>query len=254
MRHHSAAPRLRGSYTLFAILLLAPAIGRSDTISTQVTCSIPGQPTMVASGSCSQSGSLNTAQETLTATVTPQSSSSNYFIIQLNDSGKALANLNSDSSASSSATIDLSLQTAGPARAGYVEIVPTYSGDTEYASLSNLSFSIGYLQGSCTMMNGCLLSSPGVNYPNEPRLYSFNLGDPFSVDVSYSSLLDAGSEDYDADTSVNFALQFLFFESDGVTPVAVSPEPGSWSLIFGGLTAAGFLVRRRVGLGNRSKN
>jgi hypothetical protein len=56
------------------------------------------------------------------------------------------------------------------------------------------------------------------------QLYDFNLGDPFSVDVNYASALHAASEDYDSYTS----LQFLFFEADRVTPVAISPQPSAW--------------------------
>jgi len=139
----------------------------------------------------------------------------------------------------------MSLKTAGPARSGYIEIVPAISADAEYASPS-LSFSIGALQGACdSRMSNCFLSSSSANYPQFPRIYAFTLGDPFSFNLNYSNVLDALLEDGRANSRVNFTLGFRFFESDGVTPAALNPEPSTWTLAGIGLIAAFVLSRRR---------
>ena len=248
MRHQPALlqPWLRSF--LLAALVLAPSLACADSISTQVTCSVPGQPGMVASSSCSQQGSNQSAsQQSITTSVLLPGSLSDYFSIQLTETGRAAANIGSDSQSSSSATISLTLDTAGPQRAGYIEVVPSYSANTEYASSSNLSFSIGSLQGSCGgTLSVCSLSSPGVNYPNFPRMYEFTLGDPFTLDLDYFSVLDAQSEDYSANSYVNFTLQFSLFEADGVTPIAISPEPSTLFLACAGSIAAILIRNRRL--------
>ncbi len=248
MRHHSAVRQSRRRYCLLLLIVLLPAVGRGDSITTQVTCSVPGQVAVVAAGSCSQQGSnQSAAQESIAAFVGYSSSAPDYFTVQLNNSGAAGGNIGSNAETSSSANVSLALQTAGPVRPGFIEIVPAYDADAEYASLSKLSFSLGYLQGACgAPSRSCSLNNPGANYPNFPRIYNFNLGDPFSVDVNYASGLDALSEEDDAHASLQFALQFRFFEADGVTPVAISPEPSTSALALIALAAAGFCGRRRL--------
>jgi hypothetical protein len=255
MRHHSAASQSCGRYWFLVLILLLPAASRGDSIVTQVTCSASRQATVVAAATCSQQiSNQSIANESITASAGYSSSSPGYYTVQLNNTGTAGGNIGSDAQTSSSANVSLSLQTAGPVRPGFIEIVPLYGADAEYASLSSLSFSIGYLEGSCSAPSGsCSLNNPGVNYPNFPRIYNFNLGDPFSVDVNYASALGAASEDYDAHTSVQFSLQFLFFEADGVTPVDISPEPATWTLALIGLAAVGIWGRRRFTSRNPAK-
>ena len=246
MRRRFVGPRSWVCGSSLLALMFAPALLQGDTIVTQVTCASGNQSGIVASSACSQSAAGNLVQESLATSITQPGSASDYFTFQLSDIGMARAQLFApDATASSSASVDISLTTAGASRAGYIEVIPYLNGDAIY-SVSNLSFSIGTLTGSCaTRLSTCSVSSMGVNYPSFPRMYAFTLGDTFSLDVNYSSMLDALYEDYQADTDLNFDLQFRFLEADGVTPVALSPEPSTWTLAGVGLLGALLVVRRK---------
>lgn len=237
MRCRSAAMR-SWKHCLWIALAIAPSILCADTIALQVACSAD-QAGTVSESSCSlQDSNYDAATEQLTVSATRPESLSGYFAFELSNGGMARGG----SGASASANVDLSFRTDGPKRPGYLEVIPTLAGNTTY-SITNLSFSIGALDGACYGLY-CSFSTMRTNFPDLPGIYDFTLGDPFSLDVNYSSILDAGWEDGLADAGVDFTLQFRLFESDGVTPVAINPEPGTWILCVIGVLVAFALASR----------
>jgi len=249
MRYRTAAMRAWGLCLLIAPCIF-PALGRADSINTQVACFTAGQAGVSDGTSCSLTGAYGMAQDNLQVSVSYPTSPSSYFTIQVTDTGTAAAaggNFGPDSGVESSASVNVTLDTVGQERAGYVEVSELPNLDSEYAN-STLAFSIGDLQGNCQAphLDGyCYLNTPGANYPTLPRLYDFTLGDPFSVQLAYTNFLDAIYEDGQADIGGSFSLQLRFFEDDQVTPVALSPEPETWGLITVALVSLAVYGARR---------
>lgn len=237
-------------YCLLTAITFLPVIARGDSISTEVVCDA-GPMAMTSATSCSESYTENgitaTAQEEINLSVTSPTNSSDYFVLQLSNSGDARDGYYEppDAGASASANVDFTLTTAGPERSGYIQVVQPGFFFAEY-SITGLSLSIGTLPGdACTGEFDCSIAEAPAIYPDT---YNFTLGNSFSFDFAYSSLLDATFEDGQADTTGDYTLEFRFLESDGVTPVAILPEPSTWIPVCTALLClAAFSLRKRYG-------
>jgi hypothetical protein len=138
------------------------------------------------------------------------------------------------SSVLTTASITAEFDTAGPLRAGYIQVVasiPSIILSVDGAT-GTTQISIGSYSSTCHWFGdaeqGCTDGRSGnVMVP-------FILGEPFSVDLSQS----VGADTY-AGASGGGGLstvEFRFFEADGFTSVAASevvaaPEPATWGLI-----------------------
>jgi hypothetical protein len=130
-------------------------------------------------------------------------------------------------SAYSQSTFADAYVTAGPVRPGYV-IGPFFSDGSRYGGRE-----IGYVS-----INGQTLSAFGPTH-QFPILLGTVI--PVSVYASAQSLSDDGTPSF---VDLQTILSLQFFESDGLTPVAISeaPEPGTATLLSFGILALPLLT------------
>ncbi len=231
-----------------------PCISRADSMNTQVSCYTSGQAAVSGANSCSVAGADGYANDNLQLALTKAVLSSDYTTVLLSENGVAHSSQSyrsavpNDAAVSSSASLDLTLNTPGPARPGYIQVEIVSGLDTEWG-LASLAFSVGPQRGGCYQhTSDCSLgSAPPVTSLLPLRFYDFTLGDPFSVQLAYTDSFSTAQDSTTSPITGFFELQFRFFESDQVTPVAINPEPSTWGLI--AVALVGFSVygvRRRA--------
>lgn len=235
-------------------LFLFAAFTLADSMNTQVICGSTGVANVTGSNTSSVTGPDGTARDALYLTTTYPTTTSGYFTVNLTEDGLAHSTLVNYAAGGgdvlSSASLDLTLNTSGPLRAGYLEPLLTGNAGAGFA-LAQLRFSIGgnEYQGGCDgkrLNGGCNAGPMPANNPTQPFLYNFTLGTPFQLQLSYTDDLDSGLEESTAQVDESFTLQFRFLESDGITPVAISPEPCTLSLTALALVSVSILGLRRL--------
>ena len=149
-------------------------------------------------------------------------------------------------SATSSISYSGTFLTAGPLRAGYLELVGSASVERPDNGQAGLTISMSPFDASLpTPALSCGLYGCSLGYYSSHPLVPFTLGTSFTLTASGSlfssaSFLDGSSE---GSQSADFGLRL--FEADGVTPVALSEVPEPSSLALFGLSLGVFLMKRK---------
>lgn len=228
---------------LLSLLLLLPLGATASTLNIVTTCNPPGGPSIVTNTGCSSIVSAPNHGASASASVAMTTASnpaaySNLSIQQTVFANGLVAGAATwvPASASSQVNYASTLLTAGPPRAGYIQL----------AVSGSYLFSPGNVGGGGIITGPQALNGFSLNVaclsantcPNPPYIaqntFAFELGTAFPL--NYAALLFANSAN-DADgpsgTTLNLTYQVRFFESDGITPVAVSevPEPAVFSLL-----------------------
>jgi hypothetical protein len=142
---------------------------------------------------------------------------------------------------SSASLTGVTLTTAGPDRAGLIQVLYTPMVTVTSDGI-NGNYSVS-LPGVPTV--GCNLT--GVtsadacqqyvqNFQN--HLFSFDLGTQFDFNLAGVLTAYGNSDNSNASGYADVDYRFRFFEADGLTPVAVqlvTPEPASWTLLVVGV-------------------
>lgn len=143
--------------------------------------------------------------------------------------------------------------TAGPERSGYLQIQTGGNGGfvTFSQGYLHLGFAGGPVDGGIEIEAACGPQgcSPGNGYYGYNNRIPVTLGTTMTLEavgnIAYCCTIGPGL--YFTGGSVDGLFQLRFFESDGVTPVAVSdaPEPATWGMIGLTLVGAALLRKRR---------
>lgn len=221
---------------LLAILFTAGILD-AGTIARWTSCTLSGMGTVSGAANCSEAASNGTSASAYSiATYSIGGNQVNADFAQMvfvRYEGRTVPG----GSAAASGNINLALSTPGPVRDGYLELYVTSSGVDRYLGEGELSVQVGSYSASCSIIdvfgcNGILPSESSAAANPIP----FTLGETFMFSAGLSSSTFCGWIDgecyFGFGTGGSVPVYAQFFESDGVTPVAVSdpvtvPEPAS---------------------------
>jgi hypothetical protein len=142
--------------------------------------------------------------------------------------------------------------TSGPVRPGYLVITQNLEAllwNSDDGNEDSISYSFGTISGGCygnyILFPNCYGPGTSVNGSNK---ISIQLG----ADLTLSAKADSGSYQSTGFGSgrlgeASGSVTFLFFETDGVTPVnvfSVAPEPGTWWMMAGSLISLAVWKRK----------
>ncbi len=184
------------------------------------------------------------------------STTGGYNILSVNSAGSAVFPGLGGSSAVSQSTTEFAeyLQSAGPVRAGYLEVLPNeFSGIG--AGFGTDRFNVSISSGSSLyppVLAGADNVTPTFPYSlynnpdGSPKLVPTLLGVPLLLSgmTTASAAADFSDGSGAGRAIVNYG--FRFFEADGTTPVAVSETPEPSTLLLGIPVLGAFLLRRRA--------
>ncbi len=142
------------------------------------------------------------------------------------------------------------LTTAGPLRAGYIQL--QFSGSVDYiydgtsaitSGIVNTNPNSSLPQFTCSEYGGCT----GNSFLARRSMIPFVLGQAFTIEANgYFDNYAYGNDGFSGGSSQS-NYQFRFLEADSLTPVGVSPapEPSTWLLLAAPL-AIGFVLKRKA--------
>ncbi|MFL6465543.1 MAG: hypothetical protein ACJ73N_14180 [Bryobacteraceae bacterium] len=144
--------------------------------------------------------------------------------------------LNGNSAAYVNVDFSETFLTSGPSRAGFIEVMPTGNASAPDARLS-ARFTVPDATNGQSISVGCTAqSSQGTctssTYFSHFHLFPVLLGSP--LPITFRGVAAAGSSIQGGGTALfTYEYAFRFFESDGVTPVAVteSAEPSTLGFV-----------------------
>ena len=229
--------------TLFFFVVSA-ALPATITLST--TCVSPTN-TITGDGSCGVQNATGSANAEASATFTV---SANTLNLDATTSATASTGGNSIQFgyapflASANVTITANLYTTGSARQGYLQVSGGSQTGNGGDGGSSSSYSVGSAtSSSCPVNSSCNVAPGAVLIPIE-------LGTTFTFAASQSANGNTDPVDFLGDGKAITAETFTFFESDGITPVAVFdaspvPEPAAFALFALGSTVIVAVRRKR---------
>jgi PEP-CTERM motif-containing protein len=218
------------------------------SINTSVSCGLSGQgqpATSISSSAICTIGSLGLGPgggyANATASVT-------YSVVgnDFNSTVSAAANavppglFQGSTSATADASLSVGLYTAGPVRAGFLEVLTggNFAGVTGGDGIGTTQWALSPF--------GVAAGCTGAFCFSDPLLQPFLLGTAFQFNENMD-FTELGNElSGPASGFGTTQLTFLFFEADGVTPVQVSeaPEPAAYGLLGIGMLGVVFAGRR----------
>jgi PEP-CTERM motif len=190
----------------------------------------------------SNSLAISTASACSIGAVSSASASASLNNTVLSAAEHASASAVSPSLAFAVADLSVVLNTVGPQRSGFIDLVWFASADRGYSGSADSSVVIGpsnYSVDPATHIGACC---GGILLP-------FELGQPFTVEMRSSEFQAPIPMDGSSGGNTFATLTLQFFEADRTTPVGLSevaaPEPATYALLLlGGLIAVG--ARRRI--------
>jgi hypothetical protein len=255
VRNGKRVQRLFGRHVLLksALLLLIGAALNAGTITTGVTCEADGSGSATAINMCAEGQSPNVFATATSSAVAFIENPPELFVninqsVNTGLSDAPLLPTQAPAVATAVAAINLSLDTPGPVRAGFVSIdllEANLQGSFENF-LGTFGFQLGSIGGNCQGDSGTCTANYSSSLSS--KVLQFTLGTPFVFTAQGHLGAYAAEEGGAGAGSSAFAADFVFYEADGKTLVPLidvgtpAPEP-SW-LWLAGLPLL-FVLRKR---------
>lgn len=225
---------------ILPLIFLATGILAADTIATRTSCTLSGMNPVSGTTSCSEAAS-NGADVSANSTATYSLEGNQMYAAFAQRDSASFEHTTgigqSSGGATASGSVHLELSTPGPVRGGYLELYVLESIPDRYLGEGELSVRVGSYSASCSIIN--LFDCSGI-LPSESSAVAnqipFTLGEAFTFSAVLRSSTFCGLDDgecyFGFGNGDDVPVYAQFFESDGVTPVAVSdpvpvPEPAS---------------------------